>query len=74
MGAQTLTDKYGRRFTFLKAAIGFIIGTLVMVTSANLTSLLIGRTVVGFGVGIGLAVDPIYILLRLRRRVTVENL
>ena len=61
MGAQVITDKYGRRFTFLLSAIGFILGTLVMVTSGSLTALLAGRTLVGFGVGVGLAIDPIYI-------------
>ena len=43
------------------AAIGFIAGTFVMVMSNSLSLLLVGRTLVGFGVGIGLAVDPIYI-------------
>lgn len=61
MGAQIITDKYGRHRTFLLASLGFIVGTFVMVMSNDLIFLLIGRTLVGFGVGVGLAVDPIYI-------------
>jgi len=59
--AQYFTDGYGRRFTFVIAAIGFILGILIMIISSSYEVLLFGRLFVGLGVGIGLAVDPMYI-------------
>lgn len=61
LGAQPISDRYGRRLTFLLAAVGFIVGTLIMVTAVELKILLLGRAMVGIGVGIGLAIDPMYI-------------
>jgi sugar porter (SP) family MFS transporter len=59
--AHFFTDGYGRRFTFLVAAVGFIIGLFIMAMSSSYGLLLFGRTFVGLGVGIGLAIDPLYI-------------
>lgn len=59
--AQYFSDGYGRRSTFLVAAVGFLLGIFVMVVSNSYELLLFGRTFVGLGVGIGLAVDPMYI-------------
>ena len=50
------SDVYGRRKTFIVAAIGFIIGSLIMVFSPGYTMLMIGRAFVGLGVGVGMAV------------------
>jgi predicted MFS family arabinose efflux permease len=50
------TDRYGRRTTFVAAAFGFIVGLVIMVSSSNYSLLLFGRSFVGLGVGIGLAV------------------
>jgi MFS family permease len=54
--AQCFTDRYGRRATFFVAAIGFIVGLVIMVLSSSYTFLLLGRSFVGMGVGVGLAV------------------
>jgi len=59
--AQVFTDGYGRRSTFLVAAVGFIIGILIMISTNAYGVLLFGRVFIGLGVGIGLAVDPMYI-------------
>lgn len=59
--AQYFTDNYGRRRTFLMAAIGFIIGCVIMAVSNSYGLLLFGRLFVGIGVGTGLAIDPLYI-------------
>mmetsp|Transcript_19704 Transcript_19704/g.44730 ORF Transcript_19704/g.44730 Transcript_19704/m.44730 type:complete len:622 (-) Transcript_19704:68-1933(-) len=56
-----VSDKYGRRNTFRAAAIGFIVGVLIMSGAPNYTVLMIGRFFVGIGIGVGLAIDPIYI-------------
>jgi MFS family permease len=55
------SDTYGRRQTFLVAAIGFIFGIIVEALAPNFSILLFGRIFVGLGVGIGMAVDPVYI-------------
>lgn len=54
-------DKYGRRRSFIIAAVGFIIGSILTGASTSYTSLMIGRMFVGLGVGFGLAIDPLYI-------------
>jgi predicted MFS family arabinose efflux permease len=55
--AQYFTDTYGRRKTFIVAAVGFIIGTVVMAFSNTYGLLMFGRMFVGLGVGVGLAVS-----------------
>ena len=61
MFAQYFSDGYGRRFTFIVAAICFILGIVIMVLSNSYEMLLFGRAFVGLGLGVGLAVDPMYI-------------
>jgi MFS family permease len=59
--AQSVTDVYGRRRTFIVAALGFIAGVLFMALAKVYATLMFGRFLVGIGVGIGLAIDPLYI-------------
>jgi MFS family permease len=59
--AQYCTDRHGRRRTFVVAAVGFLIGITIMVFSKSYEVLLVGRFFVGLGVGVGLAIDPLYI-------------
>lgn len=54
--AHYITDRYGRRRSFVVAAIGFIVGVIVIATAWNYTILMIGRVFVGLGIGFGLAV------------------
>lgn len=61
MFAQYFSDDCGRRFTFMVAAIGFIVGIFIMILSNSYEILLFGRAFVGLGLGVGLAVDPMYI-------------
>ena len=61
MFAQYFSDGCGRRFTFMAAAIGFIVGIFIMTLSNSYEILLFGRAFVGLGLGVGLAVDPMYI-------------
>jgi len=56
-----VSDRYGRRATFVVAAAGFIVGVLWQATASSYTQLMCGRTLVGLGCGIGEAVDPLYI-------------
>jgi predicted MFS family arabinose efflux permease len=57
LGSHYFTDRYGRRRTFIVAAIGFIIGVLIQAFAPSFTILMIGRVFVGLGVGVGLAVS-----------------
>jgi len=59
--AHWICDRYGRKYSFKVAAIGFIIGLVILATAQNYTTLMIGRIFVGLGVGFGLAIDPLYI-------------
>jgi len=56
-----VSDRYGRTKTLFTASILFFIGNLLMAASTNYAILLIGRIFCGFGVGTGLAIDPLYI-------------
>mmetsp|Transcript_38687 Transcript_38687/g.116205 ORF Transcript_38687/g.116205 Transcript_38687/m.116205 type:complete len:570 (-) Transcript_38687:451-2160(-) len=55
------SDRYGRRVSFVVAAVSFIIGVIIQATAASYGLLMFGRVFVGLGVGFGLAIDPIYI-------------
>lgn len=69
--AHWICDRYGRRHSFRVAAIGFIIGLVIMSAAPNYTILMIGRVFVGLGVGFGLAVsDGSYDRVRILRKVT----
>ena len=59
--AQTVSDRYGRRMTFIMAANGFLVGIFILIISSSYGMLLCGRMFIGWGVGTGLAIDPLYI-------------
>jgi len=59
MGYFTLL--YGRRHTFNISSASFILGIIMQVTAMAYGQLFIGRMIMGFGVGIGLSVVPMYI-------------
>jgi sugar porter (SP) family MFS transporter len=56
-----LSDRFGRRTTLRVAAVGFVLGVTVTALAPSYTVLMVGRMVVGLGVGIGEAIDPMYI-------------
>jgi len=56
-----ITDRYGRTRTFLVAAVQFCIGVTIMSTAKSFWVLMLGRMIVGIGVGVGEAIDPMYI-------------
>jgi MFS family permease len=55
--AHSICDRYGRRRSFVVAAISFIIGVVAMAFAGSYAILMIGRAFVGLGVGFGLAVS-----------------
>ena len=59
--AYTASDGLGRRKAFACTSATFIIGVLWTATATSYPSLMMGRFVTGLGVGLGLAIDPVYI-------------
>ena len=57
LSSQFFSDRYGRRTTFIVAAVGFIIGLLLQTFAPNYSFLMFGRALVGLGCGVGLAVS-----------------
>ena len=58
LSAHRLSDDYGRRGAFVGAAVSFIVGILWTVLSPTLGVMLVGRCIMGVGVGLGLAEGP----------------
>jgi len=56
-----VTDKYGRTQTFVVVAVLFCVGVLAQSAAQSYGFLMLGRMVVGIAVGVGEAVDPMYI-------------
>jgi len=56
-----LTDKFGRRPIILSSCIIFAAGAISLALAQNLMTLLIGRFIVGLGVGIASGIFPIYV-------------
>ncbi len=57
----TIADAIGRRLTLLAAGLVFLVGAIVSAAAPDETVLLIGRFVVGIGVGFSSVVAPLYI-------------
>lgn len=58
--AGVLADRLGRRVTILLAAVLFTMGALLEALAPGTTVLVIGRLVVGFGVGVASVAAPLY--------------
>jgi len=56
-----LADKLGRRRTFQLNAIPLIIGTLLSTKATNFQAMVLGRILVGVGIGVSSGVVPLYI-------------
>lgn len=56
-----IADNFGRRRAFTCCSLIFICGVVIQINAASFATLLIGRTVVGLGVGLALSLDPMYI-------------
>jgi len=56
-----LADRVGRKYTLFITTIIFLIGTLIVMTAHSMTTLFIGRIVVGLGIGIVSLAVPLYI-------------
>ncbi|PYU24402.1 MAG: MFS transporter [Acidobacteria bacterium] len=56
-----LADVFGRRFMLLITALIFVMGALVCAAAPSLNILVIGRLIVGLGIGFSTSTVPIYI-------------
>ncbi|KAF7694063.1 proton myo-inositol cotransporter-like [Silurus meridionalis] len=56
-----LNDVFGRRACVLLASFAFFVGGVVMGSAPNKETVLVGRLVVGIGIGIGSMTVPVYI-------------
>lgn len=59
--ANMVSRKYGRRATMLMAGIFFIVGTVLGTSAQNLVMLIMGRAVLGCGVGFANQAVPVYL-------------
>ncbi len=55
-----VADQFGRRWALLSAAALFVVGATVQAFAPNVPILVIGRLLVGFGVGVAAVAAPLY--------------
>lgn len=56
-----LADRFGRRITLLGTSIIFIAGAIICAAAPSLTMLVVGRAIVGLGIGLACTTVPVYI-------------
>jgi MFS family permease len=59
LASSAISDRFGRRATFVVASFGFLNGLMIMAMGHTYKVVFIGRMLVGLGCGIGFAVDPL---------------
>jgi len=58
---QWISDRIGRCRTFTSAQVACLIGIVILCCAKNFGTLMTGRLVMGLGIGISMAIDPLYI-------------
>jgi MFS family permease len=61
IAAGPLADRYGRKPVIMVVAVVFMVGGLVSALATILTVLLIGRAMVGVGIGVASILTPLYL-------------
>lgn len=59
--AGPICDKYGRKPVIIAADILFTVGSLLMAVAPSIGVLIVGRLLIGFGIGMSSIVIPIYL-------------
>lgn len=59
--AGPIADRFGRKIVIMIADAMFTIGALIMGVAPTINILIVGRLVVGLGIGIASMIVPIYI-------------
>jgi MFS family permease len=61
LGGGRLSDRLGRRVTLMLTSAIFIFGALICAFASSFQILLVGRTIVGLGIGLASTTVPVYI-------------
>ncbi|HVA95815.1 MAG TPA: sugar porter family MFS transporter [Candidatus Dormibacteraeota bacterium] len=61
LGGGRLADRFGRRKMLFLTSLIFIAGAILCAFAVSVTVLVIGRTIVGFGIGLASSTVPLYI-------------
>jgi MFS transporter, SP family, galactose:H+ symporter len=61
LGGGRLSDRLGRRATLMLTSVIFILGALICAFAGSFQILLVGRTIVGLGIGLASTTVPVYI-------------
>jgi len=61
LGGGPLADRLGRRKMLLVTSLIFMVGAIVCAAAMSVTALIVGRTVVGLGIGFASSTVPLYI-------------
>ena len=61
MVAGALSDRFGRRLVILVTALIFVIGALLSAAAQNVPTLLVGRLLIGIGIGVASMLTPLYL-------------
>lgn len=56
-----LADRLGRKMTIMISDLLFTIGAIIMAFASTISVLILGRTIVGLGVGCSAMIVPIYL-------------
>ncbi|RDX77895.1 Sugar transport protein 7 [Mucuna pruriens] len=59
--ASPVTRKYGRRASIISGGISFLIGSVLNASAVNLSMLIVGRVMLGIGIGFGNQAIPLYL-------------
>ncbi|XP_042510593.1 sugar carrier protein A [Macadamia integrifolia] len=59
--ASPVTRKYGRRLSIICGGISFLVGAALNASAMNLAMLILGRIMLGFGIGFGNQAVPLYL-------------
>lgn len=59
--ASPVTRKYGRRISIIGGGISFLIGSALNASAVNLSMLILGRVMLGVGIGFGNQAIPLYL-------------
>lgn len=61
MPAAYITTKWGRKISMILAGVSFLAGAILNAAAQDLTMLVIGRLLLGVGIGFGNSVVPLYL-------------
>ena len=61
MVAGTLSDRFGRRLVILVTALVFVVGALLSAAAEDVALLLVGRLLIGIGIGVASMLTPLYL-------------